>query len=265
MNLKKGIAALTGVALIMGAASGCTGQAALEDRTYVESLHIIPEGDGYRYQCTLAYVDSNSMKYLRAGLDGAVMEPGSTEQGKERSSEESGINTEKSGVQRENTEEGAKGAGESMEKEGDITEPMDEPAEGSEQAGESIGNTETGTESNSEGMKQNTEAGEGNAMEGGDRSDGSAGGESREYTATAQNMEEFNQEYNRITGSNFDYSHLQGIYLDASLYQPKRAEEVLNDIWNATQAVLSTPIYQEGLEVGEQKETTLGDWLKEGR
>ncbi|MDE7367097.1 MAG: hypothetical protein K2N24_07060 [Lachnospiraceae bacterium] len=186
-NWKKGIGLLAGLALMAGTAGGCTGQAALEDRTYVESLHIIPEGEGYRYQCTLAYVDSNSAKYLKAGLDGAVMEPGSTEQEKEKKPE----NENNSG---ETTEE-----------------------------------------------------------------------ESGDYTAVADNMTEFNQEYYRLTGSNFDYSHLQGIYLDASLYQPKLAEAVLKDIREATQAVLSTPIYQEGLEIGEQQETTLGDWLKEGR
>lgn len=213
---KKGIGLLTGLTFIAGTAVGCSGQAALEDRTYVESLHIVPEEGGYQYQCTLAYIDSNSEKYLKAGLDGAVMETESTEQEKEKKS--------------------------------------DDPEEKTEASDRST-----------EREEENTEASKGNDLASEDSSGGTTGEESRKYTAIADNMAEFNQEYYRLTGSNFDYSHLQGIYLDASLYQPKLAEAVLKDIREATQAVLSTPIYQEGLEIGEQQETTLGDWLKEGR
>ena len=68
-----------------------------------------------------------------------------------------------------------------------------------------------------------------------------------------------------MTGGKLDYSHLQGIYLSESLYEPKVAEDVLEDIREETQAVLSTPIYQDGLEIGEQKNETLGDWLKAAR
>ena len=85
-----------------------------------------------------------------------------------------------------------------------------------------------------------------------------------EYSALAEGIDAFNQEYYRKTGNSFDYSHLQGIYLDPGLYQPVRAEHILKDIREETQAVLSTPIYQEGVGTGEQKEETLGEWLKAG-
>lgn len=148
--------------------TGCGKQVSLEDRAYVESLHIAPYGDEYQYQCTLAYMNKNSMENLKAGMEGAVV-------------------------------------------------------------------TEESSEETPDG----------------------------EYSAVAKDIDDFNQEFFRLTGSSFDYSHLQGIYLDTSLYQPDLAEDVLEDIWEETRVVLSTPIYQEGVEIGDQKDETLGDWLKE--
>ncbi|MCM1494693.1 MAG: hypothetical protein NC089_02740 [Bacteroides sp.] len=252
---------VAGLTLMAGAAAGCSGQAALEDRTYVESLHIIPEDGGYRYQCTLAYVDSDSAKYLKAGLDGAVMGTESTEQGRTRKSGNSEEATE--GSSRENTDGEMRDEEGMLEETGRGTENQGISMEHVEKSEENTGSLVENTEEKEGSAEQDTGNGEGSATEG--DSEGTGGEESSEYTAVADNMEEFNQEYYRLTGSNFDYSHLQGIYLDASLYQPKLAEAVLKDIWEATQAVLSTPIYQEGLAIGEQQETTLGDWLKEGR
>lgn len=127
--------------------TGCTQRPSIEERTYVESIHITPDVNGYQYQCMLVYVDTQSP----------------------------------------------------------------------------------------------------------------------EYVTVAEDIEEFNQEYTCMTGGKLDYSHLQGIYLSESLYEPKVAEDVLEDIREETQAVLSTPIYQDGLEIGEQKNETLGDWLKAAR
>lgn len=207
---KSGTAGLLTLLLVTGTLSGCGGQAALEDRTYVESLHILPTGEAYQYQCILAYVDSDSMKYFKAGFDGAVMENGSTEPEEKK-------------------------------------------------------NTEMPEKENTEMSEKNTEMPEEKSKDAEGDSSGAAGEGDSEYIAVASNMEEFNQEYYRLTGSNFDYSHLQGIYLDASLYQPGQAEGVLEDIRETTQAVLSTPVYQEGVEIGDQEEATLGDWLKAGR
>lgn len=251
------------------ALSGCGGQAALEDRTYVESLHIIPEGEAYQYQCTLSYVDSNSMKYLRVGLDGAVMDNDNTGEKGRKSTEAS---EGKSGNTETGQDSGTGGNGEGRE---------GSNGEGNGREGSNREETDSGNGSNGEGRGEEAGSGEegndkgensegvgsigGSSEEGGKGEEESSNGEGSEYRAVANNMTEFNQEYYRLTGSNFDYSHLQGIYLDASLYQSGLAEEVLEDIWEATQAVLSTPIYQEGVEIGDQKEETLGDWLKAGR
>lgn len=152
--------------------SGCGAQTSIEDRTYVESLHITSDHDKYQYRCTIAYMDEKSAENLGMGDVGTGSEM-----------------NEKSGSRQE-------GAG--------------------------------------------------------------------EYSALAEGIDAFNQEYYRKTGNSFDYSHLQGIYLDPGLYQPVRAEHILKDIREETQAVLSTPIYQEGVGTGEQKEETLGEWLKAG-
>lgn len=263
MSRKKGMGMLAGLALIAGTVAGCSGQAALEDRTYVESLHIIPEGTGYRYQCTLAYVDSDSAKYLKAGLDGAVMGTESMEQGRERSSGNPEENME--GSSTEDTDKGTKSEEGILEKTDELTGNQGMNMENTQEITENTDNSVENREKNENSTEQNRGDAKEDAMEGGGDSTENAGEESSEYTAVADNMEEFNQEYYRLTGSNFDYSHLQGIYLDASLYQPKLAEEVLKDIREATQAVLSTPVYQEGIAIGEQQKTTLGDWLKEGR
>lgn len=177
--------------LLVGTVSGCTSQAALEDRTYVESLHITPEGEAYRFQCILAYMDSQSLEQLKAGLDGAV------------------------------TSEEAKEGQDSGKK---------------------------------DSMTGNAASAENSPTE-----------EINEYTAVANDIEDFNEEYYRITGSNFDYSHLQGIYLDSRLYRPELAEDILEEIREETQVVLSTPIYEEGVDIGDQREETIGDWLKETR
>lgn len=154
--------------------TGCAVQASIEDRTYVESLHIISENEKYQYRCTIFYMDEQSAENLSMG-------------------------------------NGRAGSGE-----------------------------ENGSESNDK-----------NAL-------------TEEYSAVAEGIDAFNQEYYRKTGHRFDYSHLQGIYLDSGFYQPSLAEDILEDVRKETQAVLSTPIYQEGVEIGEQREETLGEWLKEG-
>ena len=54
----------------LGILGGCNKQASLEDRTYVESLHVTPVEDAYQYQCILAYVNQDSMDQLKAGVSG---------------------------------------------------------------------------------------------------------------------------------------------------------------------------------------------------
>lgn len=178
--------------------TGCRSQVSIEDRTYVESIHIAPYGDSYQFRCTLAYMDAQSMENLKMSLEGAV------------------------------------------ETEADTQAVTEE-------------NTKTENESEKRSMDANVEE------------EGQSQGAGQEYTAIAEDIETFNQDYYRITGSRFDYSHLEGIYLDSRLYQPEQAEDVLEDIREETQAVLSTPVYQEGVATGNQKEETLGDWLRETR
>ncbi len=173
----------------LGILGGCNKQASLEDRTYVESLHVTPVEDAYQYQCILAYVNQDSMDQLKAGVSG--------------------------------TDQSQEGSDSSEDKQG---------MEGAVMM-----------------------AGEGHSSDDGN-----------EYTAVADDIASFNQDFYRLTGSQLDYSHLEGIYLDHALYQPTLAEDVLEDIWDETQVVLSTPIYQEGVEIGDQKDEKLGDWLKEG-
>ena len=84
-----------------------------------------------------------------------------------------------------------------------------------------------------------------------------------EYSAKANSIREFNDAFYRLTGCRFDYSHLQGIYVPQELYQPALAGEVLDEIRQETKVVLSTPIYEEAVAVGDQKEETIGEWLKE--
>lgn len=236
MSRKKPIAYMIMIglilALLIGNLSGCNVQAALEDRTYVESIHITPVGEEYQFQCILSYMDSQSLEQLKAGLDGAVIGGGSTEQQGKRTTE---MTTEES-------------------IEGPIGEQNNRRfVEENSRQSEDITSSENNNES-----KKNDMSDSGNNSTGSSSEDGTG-----EYTAVAKDMKDFNQEYYRITGSNFDYSHLQGIYLDPSLYHPELAEDILENIWEETQAVLSTPIYQEGIEIGDQKEETLGDWLKE--
>lgn len=152
---------------LMSGMSGCRNPVSLEDRTYVEELHVAQEENGYEFRCVLAYMDDKSKAYMNADMQ---------EQSTEKSSEN-------------------------------------------------------------------------------DSEDG-------EYTMIAETIEDINREYERYTGGTLDYSHLQGIYLEKELYEPEKAGEVLENIREETQAVLSTPIYQENLPVGEQEDETLGDWLK---
>lgn len=154
--------------------TGCAAQDSIEDRTYVESLHIMPENDKYQYRCTIAYMDEESAENLGMGQEGSK--------------------------------------------------------------------SEEGTDSGSKDKMAST----------------------GEYAAVAEGINAFNQEYYRKTGHSFDYSHLRGIYLDSAFYQPALAEKILEDVRKETKVVLSTPIYQEGVEIGVQKEETLGEWLKEG-
>lgn len=145
--------------LLAGGCSGCAGVSSIEDRTYVESLHIREVSGGYEYRCKLSYMDA-------------------------RAREAFGIGEEE-----------------------DI--------------------------------------------------------KSKEYAGTAVSVEEFNRGYAQLTGSRLDYSHLEGIYLDADLYSMKASETVFMRLWEETQVVLSTPIYQEELPQGEQRSETLGDRLKQ--
>ena len=133
--------------------TGCRMQATIEDRTYVEELHIVAEETGYRYTCILSYVDAQAEKLL-------------------------------------------------------------EKAEA--------------------------------------------------YAETTVDIDTLNQDFGRLTGSRLDYSHLQGIYLEGSIYRSQDARAVLADIREDTQAVLSTPVYEEEREIGDQTGRLLGDWLKEG-
>lgn len=83
-----------------------------------------------------------------------------------------------------------------------------------------------------------------------------------EYNSRAQSIAEFNEAFRKRTNCTFDYSHLQGIYLDHSLYVPSASAELLWDIRTDTKAVLSTPIYAEDIQIGDQQEVTLGDRIK---
>jgi hypothetical protein len=95
---------------------------------------------------------------------------------------------------------------------------------------------------------------------------GSAGAEevenAYEYTSQAGDIAEFNEEFYQLTGCRFDYSHLQGIYLERSIYEQESAGAVLEDIWQETKAVLTTPVYEEGKKEKAESDVTLGDWLK---
>lgn len=133
--------------------TGCRPQATIEDRTYVEELHIAKEEAGYRYTCTLSYVDVQAETMLE---------------------------------------------------------------------------------------------------------------DAAEYEAVAVDIDTLNQDFRRITGSQLDYSHLQGIYLEHRMYQSETAWAVLADIREDTQVVLSTPVYEEEREIGDQTGWLLGDWLKAG-
>ena len=79
----------------------------------------------------------------------------------------------------------------------------------------------------------------------------------------AESIEAFDEEYETMTGSRLDYSHLEGIYLDKDLYPIEASGTVLMPLWEETQVVLSTPIYQEELLPGEQTSETLGYRLKQ--
>lgn len=85
----------------------------------------------------------------------------------------------------------------------------------------------------------------------------------REYMGVAESIEAFDEEYETTTGSRLDYSHLEGIYLDKALYPIEASGNVLMPLWEETQVVLSTPIYQEELLPGEQTSETLGYRLKQ--
>lgn len=199
-NKEQAVKVFTGCLLLvvtLFGLTGCSQQASLEDRTYVEEIHISPIMGGYEYRCTLAYMDKQSMDTLGKGENtGGTLEQGS---GQDKS--------------------------------------------------------QSGSQGNEQSSGQNSAQGNGQET--------TSGKASEEYTATAEEIDDFNREYTRVTGSVLEYSHLQGIYLAENLYQPEAAEDVLEDIREETQAVLSTPIYQEGLEIGEQKKETLGDWLRE--
>ena len=72
-----------------------------------------------------------------------------------------------------------------------------------------------------------------------------------------------NDRFEQETDTCLDYSHLQGIYLQDTIYHLQTADKILNNIWQETQVVLSTPVYQEELDAGEQADRNLGGWLKE--
>lgn len=144
--------------LLAGGCSGCAGVSSIEDRTYVESLHIRQVSGGYEYRCELSYMDARAREAF--GIEEAEIA-------------------------------------------------------------------------------------------------------SKEYMGTAASVEEFNQGYAQLTGSRLDYSHLEGIYLDAELYSMEASGSIFMRLWEETQVVLSTPIYQEELLQGEQRSETLGDRLKQ--
>ncbi|MBQ8982401.1 MAG: GerAB/ArcD/ProY family transporter [Lachnospiraceae bacterium] len=83
-----------------------------------------------------------------------------------------------------------------------------------------------------------------------------------EYDNHAQSIIQFNETFQKQTNCTFDYSHLQGIYLDHTLYVPSASAKLLRDIRTDTKAVLSTPIYAEDMQIGDQQEVTLGDRIK---
>lgn len=96
-----------------------------------------------------------------------------------------------------------------------------------------------------------------------------AGAEASDYIAedevvyvTDGGIQAVDETFRQETGSGLDYSHLQGIYLAEDIYFTQSAGELLDNIWQATQAVLSTPVYQSGLDIGEQPSVNLGEWLK---
>lgn len=165
---------------------GCNKQDSIEDRAYVENLHVTPTGVEYKFRCELAYISQDSLEPLdmKAGqaTNANIVQNGSTE-----------------------NKDNADLSGAVLEGEND----------------------------------------------------------SYEYIAAADSIEDFDKEFHRLTGCQFDYSHLKGIYLEHSLYDPAVADDILEEIWEETQAVLTTPIYEEGVAIGDQKEETLGDWLKE--
>lgn len=80
---------------------------------------------------------------------------------------------------------------------------------------------------------------------------------------TAAGIQAVDEAFHTETGSSLDYSHLQGVYLEETIYTGGQADVILNDIRQETQAVLSTPVYQLGLDIGEQPPVNLGEWLKE--
>lgn len=83
-----------------------------------------------------------------------------------------------------------------------------------------------------------------------------------EYHALARDISEFNDAFKNKTDCTFDYSHLHGIYLDHQLYDPVTSGQLIADIRSYTKAVLSTPIYEENILIGNQQEVTLGDRLQ---
>jgi hypothetical protein len=159
------------IGIVLGVAAcslltSCQKQESMENRAYIESLHVMQAGSEYEYRCELAYVNPE----LFSPVD--------------------------------------------MKASADVSEPMSEEES-----------------------------------------------EVYEYTAQAGDIEEFNEEFYLLTGCQFDYSHLQGIYLEQGLYDSEAADESLTDIWENTQVVLSTPVYEEAVPIGKQKGRTLGDWL----
>lgn len=166
--------------------TGCNKQDSIEDRAYVENLHVTPVGVEYKFRCELAYINQDSL------------------------------------------------------------EPLDMKA---------------GQEANANIFQKEASESKDDADLSGAIIEGE--NDSYEYTATAGSIKDFDKEFYRLTGCQFDYSHLQGIYLEHSIYNPAVADGILEEIWEETQAVLTTPIYEEGVAIGDQKDETLGDWLKE--
>lgn len=80
---------------------------------------------------------------------------------------------------------------------------------------------------------------------------------------SGEGIKAVNDRFEQETDTCLDYSHLQGIYLQDTIYHLQTADKILNNIWQETQVVLSTPVYQEELDAGVQADRNLGGWLKE--